>query len=439
MKPIFLFLFCFLICHLPSNAQTWAWETLTPMPERVSNNAVTQATVNGVPYVYSFGGIDSTKIYSGIHLKGFRYNTQTNQWNETPPMPDNTNQGGKIAAGANTVKNKIYIIGGYHVFANGNERSSELVHVYDPETNVFLEDGAIIPRSIDDHVQAAWRDSLIFVVTGWSNTTNYPDVQIYNPVLDEWTLGTFTPNSIQYKVFGASGTIIGDTLYYAGGARFGSNFPLTSFLRKGYINPNDPTDITWSNESADLSKGYRMAAIAYRDNALWIGGSITSYNYNGIAYNGSGGVAAEGRIITYQPSNGQLTETSNVISPIMDLRGIAQIAPNQFIIVGGMVKDQTVTNQTLLITDTDFVGIAEESSLLEVQVFPNPISDFFRIGGVKVPDYKVEIFDLQGKRLFSQQVRNGEPIALKKLTSGVYWVRVEANGKVGFEKIIIGF
>ncbi len=438
MKLFYLFLsLLFLLQSFLVQAQTWTSELLTPMPEKVSNNSVAAATVNGVPYVYSFGGIDDTKIYSGIHLKGFRYNALTNSWSETPPLPDDTNQGGKIAAGASTVKNKIYIIGGYHVFANGSERSSEKVHIYEPESNTFLADGAPIPRAIDDHVQAVWRDSLIFVVTGWSNTTNYPDVQIYNPALDEWTLGTFTPNNTEYKVFGASGTIVGDTLYYTGGARFGANFPLTNFLRKGYINPDDPTDITWSNESQDLSKGYRMASITYNDKALWLGGSVVSYNYNGIAYNGSGGVSPLGRIVTYDPSDGQLSENPNAILPIMDLRGIAHIAPNQFIIAGGMVKNQAVTNQTLLVTDVDFTSIEGFSSSLSFNIFPNPTSDFFDIEGLETGVFSVEIFDLKGTKVLSKQLVKGERIAVEDLQNGVYWVRVEGEGKVGFERIVV--
>lgn len=436
MKCFSLIFLLSLQCSL--YAQLWTSEILTPMPEKVSNNSVAAATVNGVPYVYSFGGIDDTKIYSGIHLKGFRYNVLTNSWSETPPLPDDTNQGGKIAAGASTIDNKIYIIGGYHIFANGSERSSEKVHIYEPESNTFLADGAPIPRAIDDHVQAVWRDSLIFVVTGWSNTTNYPDVQIYNPALDEWTLGTFTPNNTQYKVFGASGTIVGDTLYYTGGARFGANFPLTSFLRKGYINPDDPTDITWSNESQDLSKGYRMASITYNDKALWLGGSVVSYNYNGIAYNGSGGVSPLGRIVTYDPLDGQLSENSNAILPIMDLRGIAQIAPNQFIIAGGMVKNQAVTNQTLLITDVNFTSIEGGfSSSLSFNIFPNPTSDFFSIEGLETGVFSVEIFDLKGTKVLSKQFVKGERIAVEELQNGVYWVRIEGEGKVGFERIVV--
>ncbi|MCB0623666.1 MAG: hypothetical protein KDC43_07050, partial [Saprospiraceae bacterium] len=189
---------------------------LAPMPEPVSNNAVTVAYVDGQPYVYSFAGIDTSKIWSGIHNKAFRYSVAADQWEAIDPLPSPE---GRIAAAASTVKNKIYIIGGYRVFSSGNEISLNKVHRYDPVMNAYLFDGAPVPIPIDDHVQAVWRDSLIYVITGWSNNGNVNNVQIYNPVADAWLAGTpLPPGDDNYKVFGASGVIVGDTIYYAGGA-----------------------------------------------------------------------------------------------------------------------------------------------------------------------------------------------------------------------------
>jgi len=39
------------------------------LPEPVSNNAVCEGFVDGVPYVYSFAGIDNSKAFDGIHLQ----------------------------------------------------------------------------------------------------------------------------------------------------------------------------------------------------------------------------------------------------------------------------------------------------------------------------------------------------------------------------------
>ena len=182
LKNIFLFVYS--CCCVSSFAQI---TEMSPMPERVTNNAVVEGFVNGVPYVYSFAGLDSTKTYSGINLRSFRYNTQTDEWESIAPLPDTL---GKIAASASRIGDIIYIIGGYHVLANGSEISSDKVHRYNTQTNEYLTDGAPIPTPIDDQVQVVWRDSLIYVVTGWSNTNNTNKVQIYNPTTNQWMQGT---------------------------------------------------------------------------------------------------------------------------------------------------------------------------------------------------------------------------------------------------------
>ncbi|NND95093.1 MAG: hypothetical protein HKN45_09520, partial [Flavobacteriales bacterium] len=183
----------------------WTWEELPLMPEAISNNAVAQGVIGEDVYVYTFSGIDTTKTNEGISLVSMRYSMNEGQWDYIEDLPDTL---GKIAAAASSVDNIIYIIGGYHVFDGAPfELSSDRVHRYCPETNSYLQDGASIPFAIDDQVQAVWRDSLIYVVTGWSNTQNVEYVQIYNPSIDEWQQGTPVPNGTVYEAFGASGTI----------------------------------------------------------------------------------------------------------------------------------------------------------------------------------------------------------------------------------------
>ena len=394
------------------------------MPEAVSNNAVASATQNGETYVYSFSGIDTTKDWFGIHLKSFRYNVQANLWDSLPPLPDPN--GGKIAAAASTVKNKIYIIGGYHVASNYTEVSSNKVHIFDPESNSFLNDGTPIPKAIDDQVQAVWRDSLIYVVSGWSNTGNVTNVQIYNPSTDTWTAGTPIPNSSNYKVFGGSGTIIGDTIYYAGGAKSVGNFPATTYFRKGYINPNNPTEITWEGYTELAAMGYRMAASSLDEKALWFGGSDITYNFNGIAYNSSGGVPALGRITIYDPNTGQLEQIHDFIPPTMDLRSIAKISENQYIIAGGMQENQSVTNRTLLIT-IDNINAIKNTSLPEIKITPNPASDWISFD--KKGSFDVQITNLQGKIVFDKKGVSGQ-INISALSQGKYILSIIEDGKI---------
>ena len=186
---------------------------LDRMPVTISNNAVVGFTDDGGDYIYSFGGIDGSKTISGITLRSFRYSIDENQWEELAALPDTMP---KIAAAASLVKDKIYIIGGYHVFPDGHEKSSAKVHIFDPVNNQFLDNGSDIPTPIDDHVQAVWNDSLIYVVTGWSDSVNVNLVQVYTPG-GHWHYASSLPDQPGFKVFGSSGAIIDNQIFYAGG------------------------------------------------------------------------------------------------------------------------------------------------------------------------------------------------------------------------------
>jgi hypothetical protein len=323
----------------------WEWSELPNMPESVSNNAVVSAYCGDTLCVYSFTGIDSTLVPAGIHLKSWRFNSITQIWQQLPDAPDGQ---GKIAAGASTVNNLIYVVGGYHVNANFSETSSEKTHVFDPVANSWLSNAAPIPVPIDDQVQAVWNDSLIFVVTGWSNNGNVPDVQIFDPANNSWSVGTATPNFNNWKAFGASGAFAGDTLFYLGGAS-GSSFVASNNFRKGVLDSNDPTQIEWTQlDGFPGSDGYRMACTTSNERVFWIGGSSISYNFDADAYNGSGIVDPEERIATYYSGIAHWEDFVADVG-VMDLRGIARVSDNSWIICGGMEANQVVSNKTWLL------------------------------------------------------------------------------------------
>ncbi len=320
-------------------------EVMAQSPEAVTNNAVESATINGQYFIYSFGGLDSTKLYSGIHKRCYRYNITKNIWLRLPDVPDSL---GKIASAASRIKDTIYIMGGYHVFADGHEASSNKVHRFNIKTNTFLSDGTPIPTPIDDQVQAVWRDSLIFIVTGWSQKENVPAVQIYNPVTNSWQKGTDLPNTHTFKAFGAQGIFLKDTIFYFGGAAMGKYYPIQQRLVKGFVNPKNPTEILWENIPLDTPFGsYRMAAALVNKVPHFIGGSATTYNYNGIAYNKTGGVAPHKTDFYY--NHGKIYKNFNSFLP-MDLRGLASVNDNIKYIFGGLETNQKVSKKILKLT-----------------------------------------------------------------------------------------
>jgi len=418
-------------------------ERKADMPMRTANNAVVGAVVNGNSYAYSFCGIDTSLTNSGIHLKSFKYDVANDQWALLPDVPDTL---GKIAASASLVGDIIYVIGGYYVF-NGSpfELSSNKVHRFDTQTDSWLSDGANIPIEIDDQVQVVWNDSLIYVVTGWSNTANVPAVQIYDPANDNWLSGTPVPNTVAYNAFGASGTIVGDTIYYYGGASSsGFNFPALNRLRKGAIDPNDPTQITWSETNQTPGTLYRPGAFNVWGAAHWIGGSATSYNFDALAYNGSGVVSPTMEVRTFDPLFGwAVTDLSHNVDSgsVMDIRGVAGVADqvggtaSTFFVLGGIGHDQQVLNSTYMLRPL-VVGVDENSAENEkIQIYPNPGVGTVNVQVDELDKYSdYQVFNAVG-RLVEEGLVNGSELILdtQDYPSGGYLLKL-----IGTDRVVEG-
>jgi type IX secretion system substrate protein len=411
---------------------------LGALPERVSNNAVCEGFINDVPYLFSFGGIDSTKIYSGIHLRSFRIDLETSETMRIPDLPDTM---GKIASAASRIGNVIYISGGYHVFSTGSETTSGKMHRYDIINNAFLPDGKEIPKATDDHVQLVWRDSLIYLITGWSNVRNIFDVQIYNPTSDLWMTGTSVPNNSSYKSFGASGVIVGDTIYYFGGATSDPGFGIQNQLRKGVIHPDDPAQIDWSVSVPDAAiEGYRMASTVVDGALHWIGGSLNTYNFDGIAYDGSGGVPPSNRDLYKNVKDPEWSEDLLDILP-MDLRGIARINDTVQYVAGGMLADQMVSDKVYKLQwQTGTTSIVSNQSVAGgIEVFPNPFADHIAVR-VTLNNFlpsNLEMYHENGQKVISKIWQEDiMEIGTDSLPDGVYFIKIFNDRKEYIRKVI---
>lgn len=413
---------------------------MLPIPEPVTNNAVAEGRVGDTLFLYSFGGLDSTKLFSGIHRRCWRYNTISHRWEAIPSLPDTL---GKIASAASRVGDTIYIVGGYYVFANGSEVSSDRVHRFDVRRNRFVADGTPVPKPIDDHVQVVWRDRLIYVITGWSNSGNVSDVQIYDPINDTWNSGIPVPNSTRYTAFGASGAIVGDTIFYHGGASGGFNFPIRNVMRKGVIDPENPTSIVWSEVDApDLPPGYRTAAATSNGVVYWIGGSNLTYNYDGIAYNGSGGVEPSEQIVQFNPENSSWSVQALSGLP-MDLRGIAQVDEQTFVLVGGMVEGQQVSSQVLRLHLDDKSGVESVEGKVRDRVEVAELNGVIRLrfNAVVTDPVQVSFTNLLGMSFepslqVDRMAKGGELlISTEELQTGSYILSIQV-GRESWSRVI---
>lgn len=422
----------FLLSTFFSHAQLTVTEA-AELPEPVANNAVCEGFVDGVPYLYSFGGIDKTKKSAGIHLRSSRVNLWTGKAEQIADLPDDM---GKVAAAASRIGKIIYITGGYYVFPDGTEITSRKLHQYYIDDDIFLPNGPDLPVGTDDHVQAVWRDSLLFLITGWNNTGNIARVQFYDPSTELWERATSVPNTHDYKSFGASGTIIGDTIYYFGGATSAAGFNIQNQLRKGVINPKDPTEITWEFSVPDKDVvGYRMASTVVQNQVHWIGGSGVTYNYDGIAYNGSGGVEPLNRDLILNGSN---TWEENKVSTLpMDLRGIARVNDTVQYIAGGMLADQEVSNKVFKL-EWGTPASRKSPNTVSFQAYPSVFGEYLSVEISKLyKGTRLSIYNVDGSEIYTGKLnKTVEHISTGNWPSGMYFITVESENRVASARVV---
>jgi len=283
------------------------------------------------------------------------------------------------------------------------------------------------------------QDSLIYLITGWNDTENIPDVQIYNPENDEWMMGTSVPDTDNYKSFGASGMIVDNTIYYFGGARSSGSFGIQNNLRMGTINPDNPSEIEWSvmTPSAFVT-GYRMAATAIDDELHWIGGSNKTYNYDGIAYDGSGPVSPSNRNIFLSTSEFVWKQNGPFALP-MDLRGIANVEKRVKYIAGGMMAGQEVTNKVFKLEWEGPTNTMENISSIALKIGPNPVEDILMVDS-EAPQYKIEkieIWDAMSKKHSILHFHQSEvQISLAHLPKGIYILHITVAGKIHTHQVV---
>lgn len=424
MSKLFLLLI-FLVSYNIQAQTNWTIEEMLPMPEPVTNNAVCEGFVEvlGVmkPFVFSFGGIDSTLDYTGIHNKAWSYSVNDKTWESISAIPSTDET---IASSASFVNGKIYIIGGYTVEPTGAEISSSEVHIYDPATGIYSL-GSSIPTAIDDQVQCVYKDSLIFVVTGWSNSSSTNKVQIYDTYTNTWLVNSnIQPNS-DYTVFGSNGMIVGDTLYYYGGANNQTDFPAKNQVKKGYINPTNPLSIDWTITDYAVPNGYRMTATTVNDTIFWIGGSEISYNYDAVAYDGSGIVSPSNQIFEYAPKGDFNTDTTLVLP--MDLRGIASVNETTKFIAGGIETNGKVSNKLLKLTWRKPVEEEIIESVLDLNnklIFvQNPIVNNTLIFSEEVQNIK--LINVNGQLIYERKNMNTNLLKINDLQKGIYFIMIE--------------
>ena len=216
---------------------------------------------------------------------------------------------------------------------------------------------------------------------------------------------------------------------------FGFNFPAQSELRKGVVDPSDPLTITWSFSVPDANqKGYRMASATVDGQTYWFGGSGITYNYNGVAYNSSGGVPPQGTALHLTDSNTWYVDTIPGLP--MDLRGVAQASAREFYFMGGMIGNQQVSDQLLRLTWRNPIGISDIESDNSVTLYPNPVTDVLTIQSNE-PNGLATVYSIDGRILIQTSLhQETQQISVNQLPTGMYLLVVETKEQRVVERFI---
>lgn len=326
------------LCAVAIQAVPAVWTEAPPLPIPITNNAVAGVLTPEGHAVFSFLGLDSTKRWDGLTNRAFRWELEGRAWKEISPVPG----GGRLAATAQAVRGKVYLFGGYTVAEDGNEHTSPNLDIFDPNSGSWRR-GSPIPEPVDDAVSGTWRDSLIYLISGWHDRDNVRHVQIYDPATDRWRQATPIPGT---PVFGHAGAISGDVIVFLDGVRRNAGGQLryepVRESWRGLIDESDPTHISWSRLPNHPGPPlYRAAAAAVDGWVLFAGGTDNPYNYDGRGYDGEPSRPLDG-VFGWNVETGSWHNLARLTAPSMDHRGIVALQ-EQLVIVGGMVADQRVT------------------------------------------------------------------------------------------------
>lgn len=315
---------------------------ISTLPDAVSNNAVASLRTEDCDYLASFAGLSAGRGHDDIHARTFVFSDCTGRWREVDPVPDGE---GRLAAVAATIRDRMYVFGGYTVAADGSEESTPWVHAFDPHTGTF-EQRTPMPVPVDDAIAVSYQDRYIYLVSGWHDLGNVNLVQLYDTKTDTWTQATPTPGP---AVFGHAGGIVDGVIAYCDGVAIQPNadrrrdFLAVDACFKGIIDADDPRRIDWRLIDAHPGRPrYRMAAAGMNGKFVFVGGTENPYNYNGIGYDGEPSEPVS-TLLTLDVANDRWIEVPFEGKYTMDHRGLVRFG-DRWLTVGGMEAGQEVSD-----------------------------------------------------------------------------------------------
>jgi len=192
----------------------------------------------------------------------------------------------------------------------------------------------------------------------------------------------------------------------------GQTYTITGTITQSLINAFG-FEIT-SERDADNSKVGTMI-ITDKTNTQTVGGSAVTHQSAGIA--GSGSKSWSFNWTAPAAGTGDVTFYGAFVA--------ANSSSTQF-------GDQVYTSELKVIEDIN-TGLKTLSNEIEFNVFPNPVIASVKILSEEAID-ELELYNANGVKVIHQ--KNSNFIDMENLASGIYFIRVIANDKSSFKKII---
>lgn len=316
------------------------WTQLPSLPQPMSNNAVALVAADSGPILLSMTGLKAGKTWRDVSKQGFILDLSLNprQWHslDVPGPP-------RLAASAVSIGTTVYLAGGYTVGEDHTEVSTPEIWSLDTTTGDWSE-RTTMPVPVDDSVVMVYADRYLILVSGWSNSTNVDNTQVYDTETDQWWQSTPFPG---WPVFGHAGALSDDWMVICDGVRIeplveGRRFVPAVQCHEGLIADDRATTIEWRQIDHHGGPGlYRMAAGASDQRVIFAGGSPNPYNYNGVGYDGRLSLASE-RVFARSRLSSQWQLLDPLPAGSMDHRGLL-ISEGSMYVIGGMHDPQQVS------------------------------------------------------------------------------------------------
>lgn len=319
-----------------------------PLPEPISNNAVTMLKLHNDYEIFSLMGIGSKKTWDSVSNVSYEISASSGKADTIHPVPGTV---GRIGASATAASGHLYVFGGYVLYQGGGTVVPD-ANAYEPANDRWVR-LADIPTPVGDAVIGVYRDRYVYLVGGRAAGGPIADVQVFDIEKNRWLKANAPPGA---GVFGHAGGMVDDTIIFIDGARRGDpggpRFVASEDCWKGKIDHHHPTNIQWTklpNHPGDARFGIAAGAAEKEEKIYFSGGSASPHDFAGMGFDGK---PAEPSPVTFAfnlRSEKWETLDTKTPNPTMDHHELV-VTPEGLVIVGGMESGQKVTDRIAVLS-----------------------------------------------------------------------------------------